>query len=67
MRGLDKYGSKNTGRWTNVQAKIGGTYGQMITDGVYSQEGTNIVHIQEGKEQEGKDKITIRSNDKKYP
>ena len=65
LRGLDKYSSKNTGRQTNVQAKIGGTYRQMRMDRVYIQEVTNIVHIWEGKEQEGKDAITIRSNEKK--
>ena len=38
----------------------------MRTDGVYRQEGTNGVYIQEGKEWEGKDTRTLRSNDKTY-
>ena len=29
---LDKYGSKHTGSHTNIQAKIVGTYEQVITD-----------------------------------
>ena len=40
---VDKYGSTHIGRRTNGQANIGGTYGQMRTDGVYRREGTNGV------------------------
>ena len=32
---IDKYGSKNTGIQTNIQAKFGGTYEQIIMDRVY--------------------------------
>ena len=32
---LDKYGSKHTGSQTNIQAKIGGTYKRIRTDGVH--------------------------------
>ena len=35
FRGLDKYGSKHTGSQTRIQAKIGVTYKQIRTDGVY--------------------------------
>ena len=66
MTELDKYGSINTGSWTNVQGKIGVTYGQMITVGVYRREVTNVVYIIEGKEQEGKDMRTLRSSHKTY-
>ena len=38
----------------------------MKTDGIYRQEGTNGVYIQEGKEQEEKDMRTLRLNDKTY-
>ena len=36
LRGLDKYSSKQPGSQTNIQANIGGTYEQIITDGVYT-------------------------------
>ena len=45
LRGLDKYGSKHTGSQTKIQAKIGETYEQMRTDGVYIQEGTVGLYI----------------------
>ena len=45
LQGLDKYGSKHTGSRTNVQARIGGTYGQMKTDGLYRREGKNGVYL----------------------
>ena len=43
----DKYGSKHTGKRTNVQANIGGTYSQMRTNIVYRREQTNGVYIRE--------------------
>ena len=46
---LDKYSSKHTGSQTNIQANIGGTYKQIITDGVYIREGTVRVYIRKGK------------------
>ena len=46
---IDKYGSKQKGNRTSVQAKIGVTYGKMRTDRVYRREGTNGVYIREGK------------------
>ena len=46
---VDKYGSKHTGSQTNIQTNIGGTYGQIRTDGVYIREGTFGVYIREGK------------------
>ena len=46
---LDKYGSKHTGSQTNIQAKIGGTYEQIITEGLYIREGTVGVYIWEVK------------------
>ena len=66
MTTVDKFGSKHTGRRTNLQANIRGTYGKIRTDGVYRREVTNIVYVQEGKEREGKDTRTLRSNDKTY-
>ena len=42
--------SKDIGRRTNVEANIGGTYGQMRTDGVYRREGTNgVIHTRRQK------------------
>ena len=42
LRGLDKYGSKHTGSHTNMQAKIGGMYKQIRTDGLYIYEKAKI-------------------------
>ena len=36
---VDKYDIKHTGSQTNIQENIGGTYEQIITDGVYIREG----------------------------
>ena len=36
---LEIYGSKHTGSYTNIQAKIGGTYKKIRTNGVYIREG----------------------------
>ena len=63
---VDKYGSKHTGSLTNVQAIIGGMYGQMRTDGVYRRERKNGVYTKEGKEREVKDTRTLRLNDNAY-
>ena len=38
-----KHGSKHTGSKTNIQAKIGGTYERIKTEGLYIQEGKNII------------------------
>ena len=59
---IDKYGSKHTVSSTNIQANIGGMYGQMRTDGVYIWEGRNGVYILEGKYTR-----TLNSNDQTYP
>ena len=45
LRGLDKYGRKNTGGQTNIQENIGGAYEQIRTNGVYIQEGMVVVYI----------------------
>ena len=50
LKQVDKYGSKHTGSQTNIQAKIGGTYEEIRTDGVYIREGTVGVYIREGKD-----------------
>ena len=47
LRSLDKYGSKHTGRKANIKANIGGTYEQIIMDGVYIREGTVGLYIRE--------------------
>ena len=46
---VDKYGSKHTDSGTNVQAKIGGTYGRTRTDGVniYEKERTEYIYEKE--------------------
>ena len=62
---VDKYGSKHTGSRTIVQAKIGGTYGQMRTDGVNTRRNKRSIHTRRQK-REGKDTRTVRSNDKTY-
>ena len=62
---VDKYGSKHTDSGTNVQAKIGGTYGRTRTDGVniYEKERTEYIYEKERTEyiREGKDTRTLRS------
>ena len=63
---LNKYGSKLTGSRKILQANIGGTYRKMRRYIVYRNEVTNGVYIQKGKEQEGKDIRTLRSNDNGY-
>ena len=42
---IDKYGSKYTGSQTNVQAKIGGTYKQIRTDGGLDTTGFNQLNV----------------------
>ena len=51
---VDKYDSKHTGSRPIVQAKIGGTYGQMRTDGVYTRRNKRSIHTRRQKNEKAK-------------